>query len=146
MTNPLEAYPVTKEIEVAWGEMDAFGHVNNMIYFRYFETARICYLEQTGLLELMADSGLGPILSETRARFKAPVTFPDRLKIGARVSAITGERFTMQYAIVSEKSGRIVTEGEALIVCFDYANGCKAAVTPALIAAIERLEGRSFEV
>ena len=114
MTSPLEAYPVIKEIEVAWGEMDAYGHVNNAVYFRYFETTRIRYLEQAGLIELMAATNVGPILSETKARFKAPVTFPDKLTVGARVSAITGDRFTMQYAILSEKSGRIVTEGEAL--------------------------------
>ncbi len=145
MTSPLEAYPVIKEIEVAWGEMDAYGHVNNAVYFRYFESTRIRYLEQAGLIELMAATNVGPILSETRARFKAPVTFPDKLMIGARVSAISGDRFTMQYAIMSEKSGRIVTEGEALIVCFDYNLGAKAAVPQLVIDAIEQLEGHKFD-
>ena len=144
MANLLEAYPVSKEIEVVWGEMDAYGHVNNAVYFRYFETTRIRYLEQAGLIELMAATNVGPILSETKARFKAPVTFPDKLMVGARVSAITGDRFTMQYAILSEKSGRIVTEGEALIVCFDYNQGCKAAVPQLVIDAIEKLEGRKL--
>ncbi|OPZ57690.1 MAG: hypothetical protein BWY87_01590 [Deltaproteobacteria bacterium ADurb.Bin510] len=73
------------------------------------------------------------------------MTFPDKLMIGARVSAISGDRFTMQYAIMSEKSGRIVTEGEALIVCFDYNLGAKAAVPQLVIDAIEQLEGHKFD-
>ena len=39
--DPLAGYPVRIEVPVAWGEMDAFGHVNNVVYFRYFESARI---------------------------------------------------------------------------------------------------------
>ena len=43
MSEVLQGYPVTVEIPVAWGDMDAYGHVNNTMYFRYFETARIAY-------------------------------------------------------------------------------------------------------
>ena len=41
MNSPVADYPVVIEIPVAWGEMDAYGHVNNIVYFRYFESARI---------------------------------------------------------------------------------------------------------
>jgi len=39
-------YPVVVDIPVAWGEMDAYGHLNNIVYFRYFETARMAYFER----------------------------------------------------------------------------------------------------
>lgn len=43
MSRMIAQYPVVVEVPVAWGEMDAYGHVNNIVYFRYFETARIAY-------------------------------------------------------------------------------------------------------
>ena len=43
MNSPVADYPVVIETPVAWGEMDAYGHVNNIVYFRYFESARIAY-------------------------------------------------------------------------------------------------------
>ncbi len=46
----LPSYPVVVEWDVAWGDMDAYGHVNNVVYFRYFEQARIAYLERIGWL------------------------------------------------------------------------------------------------
>ena len=63
----LDDYPVVIELPVVWGEMDAFSHVNNIIYFRYFESARLAYVEQTGLLEYMDKTGIGPILAHTDA-------------------------------------------------------------------------------
>ena len=60
MHDPLAGYPVIIEIPVAWGEMDAFQHVNNIVYFRYFESARITYFERTGLIAYMEQTGSGP--------------------------------------------------------------------------------------
>ncbi len=63
----LEAeFPVVLAIPVAWGDMDAMGHVNNTVYLRYFESARIAYFERVGFLEEMASSGVGPILRPWR--------------------------------------------------------------------------------
>ena len=45
----LALYPVTLALRVAWGDMDAFQHVNNTVYFRYFESARIAYREWFGV-------------------------------------------------------------------------------------------------
>src|SRR5687767_1167703 len=54
---------VTVEIPVQWGDMDAFGHVNNTVYFRWFESARIAYFEKIGLNERMRRDRKGPILA-----------------------------------------------------------------------------------
>ena len=49
--NALQDYPVIYEQQVAWGDMDAFGHVNNVIYYRYIESARVCYLDKLNIFE-----------------------------------------------------------------------------------------------
>jgi acyl-CoA thioester hydrolase len=142
MTSPLlPGYPVVIEIAVAWGEMDAFQHVNNVAYFRYFESARIAYFDQLGAMSEMERNGCGPILAETRCRFRAPLEYPDRLAAGARVTQVSDDRFTMQYAVASTTAGGIAAEGDGIIVWYDYRAQGKTRLPESLrdrIAEIER--------
>jgi len=63
MENLLRDYPVIIEIPLAWGEMDAFQHLNNVVYFRYFESARIAYFDAIEAMTVMETTGVGPILA-----------------------------------------------------------------------------------
>jgi len=56
-------YPVVLSQDVVWGDMDAFGYVNNTEYFRHFEDARIAYFDRIGVHEHKEQSGIGPILA-----------------------------------------------------------------------------------
>ena len=140
MTNELKDYPVVVPIPIAWGEMDALGHLNNIIYFRYFETARMRYLEQAGLIEIMKQIGIGPILAKTSCTYRVPLYYPDTLSVGARVSTIGNTHFTMEYLVVSPKLGAAAT-GDSVVVTFDYRASAKAPVPEPVIRAIEGLEG-----
>ena len=141
MRKNLSDYPVVVEIPVAWGEMDAFGHVNNIVYFRYFETARIAYFERLNLPEFIGRDPVGPILSETSCRFRAPLTFPDSVSVGARVVSVGEDRFVMEFAVFSRRLGKLAAEGEGVLVCFDYRQNRKAAVPAALKRRIDEIEG-----
>jgi acyl-CoA thioester hydrolase len=137
----LPGYRVVIEIAVAWGEMDAFRHVNNVAYFRYFESARIAYFDRIDAMGEMERSGCGPILAETRCRFRAPLRYPDRIVVGARVTDVGEDRFTMQHAVVSTSSGRLAAEGEGIVVWYDYRARVKTSLPAHLrerIAALER--------
>jgi len=101
MQEILKHYSVTLETPVAWGEMDAFQHVNNIVYFRYFESTRIAYLEKIGYLEFMEKTGHGPILASTKSKFIIPLAYPDKVTICGRVSSIESDRFVMDYCVVS---------------------------------------------
>ncbi|MFB6344256.1 MAG: acyl-CoA thioesterase [bacterium] len=116
----LEDYPVIKPIEVRWGEMDAFGHVNNVKYFRYFEQARIYYFEAIGLGDMKFDDSVGPILANVSSDFEHPVEYPDTLHFGTRVSEFGQSRFDMEYTAVSESDGVVAARGECVIVTFDF--------------------------
>jgi len=136
----LAEFPVHYECPVAWGEMDAFEHVNNVAYFRYFESARIAYFNRVGYLAILEETQVGPILASTSCRYRHPLAFPDRVTVGARVSEIGADRFTMLYRVVSEKHGVIAADGEGLIVSYDYGKGQKAPLPETLRAAIVELE------
>jgi acyl-CoA thioester hydrolase len=139
----LAHFPVVVELDVAWGDMDSNSHVNNVFYFRYFENARIAYLDWVGWLASMRDAGLGPILHSTSARFRKPVTYPDHVQIGARVTDIQPDRVTLEFKLVSEKLNAVACEGQGVVVSYDYRAGTKAPIPDSIRKAIEELEGRT---
>jgi acyl-CoA thioester hydrolase len=141
--HPLLAdYPVIVDLPVAWGDMDWFRHVNNIVFFRYFESARIEYLERIGFRQEMTNGGVGPILHSTQARFRRPVEWPDTVIVGARATDVGDDRFTHEYRLVSRAHGEVAAEGGAVLVAYDYVNGRKAALPDSVRRAIEALEGR----
>lgn len=140
MSHVLSQYPAIVDMPIQWGDMDAFLHVNNVMYFRYFETARIAHFDQLGIMQEMKESGLGPILAATNCRFKAPLSHPDNIRIGSRISILKEDRFTMQYAVMSEKTGRVVAEGEGEVVYFDYNKQSKSRIPNSIREAIIKLQ------
>ncbi len=140
MQQLLAAYPVILAIPVAWGDMDAFQHVNNVVYFRYFESARIAYLERLAVADFVATSGIGPILHSVNCRFRIPVTYPDTVHVGVRVTQLASDRFVMDQCLVSEQHGKIAAQGDAITVTYDYAKATKAPLPPLVRARIEQLE------
>ena len=140
MKNLLQNCPVVIETPIAWGQMDAFRHLNNTTYFRFFESARIAYFERLNFLEYMEETGVGPILASTNCRFKIPLTYPDTVSIGTRVSTIEDDRFTMEYFVVSHNHQKVAADGTGLIVCFNYTENKKTSIPDELKRRIEQLE------
>ena len=136
----LAGFPVVVTVAVHWGEMDYFRHVNNTVFFRYFESARIAYLDRIGFREERAEGGMGPILASTHARFRRPLTYPDTVRVGARTVELGADRFTMEYRLVSESQAAVAAEGGGVLVSFDYAAGRKGPLPEGVRRAIERLE------
>jgi acyl-CoA thioester hydrolase len=128
MINLLKDYPVIIEFPVAWGEMDAMNHVNNICYFRYFESARIAYFEKADLFNYMTETGIGPILATISCNFKIPLSYPDKVLIGAKVVSIGEDRFVMNHLVVSKKYEKVAAEGDGMIVAFNYREGKKVTI------------------
>ena len=135
----LADFPVQVKISVAWGEMDAYGHINNIYYLRYFETARIQYFIENGLDELKSETGIGPILAQTTCKYHKPLKYPDQLVVGAKVKSMSKSSFVMEYLIVSEKVG-VAASGEGVMVMYDYNTSQKAELPLVIKAAIEETE------
>ena len=140
MNDLLKHCPVVIEIPVAWGEMDAFQHVNNIVYLRYFESARIAYFERLGYIEFRQTTGIGPILGSLQCRFKIPITYPDQVFVGTWVSQIDADRFIIKFQIVSQKHQKVAAEGEGVIVSYDYRENKKAPLPEEVMQRIQALE------
>jgi acyl-CoA thioester hydrolase len=115
----LDDFHVKVDIPIAWGDMDSFKHVNNTKVFKYFETARMKYFEQTGFIETMEKDAIGPILASTSAKFIKPLFYPDTVTVGTRVTSIEPTQFIMEYVVGSKSKGTSAI-GEAKMVVYDY--------------------------
>ena len=143
MENILLTCPVVVEIPVAWGEMDAFGHVNNIIYFRYFENARIAYFGKLDLMTFMNETGIGPILASTQCKFRLPLTYPDTVSAAAKIVKLEDDTLMMAYYVVSHKYQKIAAEGDGIIVSYDYRGNKKVPIPDEIrkrILAVEKVD------
>ena len=114
--------------DVCWGEMDAFGHINNTVYFKYFENARIKYFEDTGILKLMKENNIGPIMAQADCQFIKPIKYPDLIEVKAKVSLIKNSSFIIDYELFSQSLNDLAASGSSVIVMVDYNTGKKVAV------------------
>ncbi len=141
----LAGFPVVIEVPVRWADMDAFGHVNNTLVFRYFESARIVYFERCGFEESYERDRIGPILHSAACRFRRPIFYPDTLLIGTRTSELLADRFTAEYLAVSKDHGTVMSEGSGVIVSYDYEASRKAPIPAAVRALIAELDGEHLK-
>jgi len=109
----LTDYPVIHQQVVAWGDMDALGHVNNVIYYRYIESARIHYMDQIRMMQ----QSFSTVVASNQCKYMRPVFYPDTLKIGVRVEEIRNSAFRMHYILWSEQQQALVASAEAIMVC-----------------------------
>lgn len=144
-TKDLAPWSARLSQSVAWGDMDAFGHLNNTVYFRYFESARIAYFEQIGMLDYMERTGIGPILAHTECRFRFPLHYPDQVQLDARVSSLKENEFLMEYRVISENAGAVAAFGSGRVVCVDYQRQGKVPLPEPLRAAIINIEGANLK-
>ena len=124
-------------IEVAWGDMDAWQHVNNTMYFRYIETARIRYLVELGW-NLDEGQSVVPVLSSVEAKFRRPVLFPSRLRVLTRPTELREAKFTLEHHlfVLDSPDARPATLGTSVVVPFDQKTGSATRVPEAIRARL----------
>jgi acyl-CoA thioester hydrolase len=141
-----DEFQVLIDWPVAWGDQDMFGHVNNTVYLRWFETGRVEYMRRLGLSEMHGDNDHGPILAQVGCNFRRQLTYPDTVRIGSRVTRIGQSSVKIQHALWSVKQNLLLAaDGESTFVLFDYKNQHPIRVSDEIRKAIEELEGRKFE-
>lgn len=112
----------TTRIPVRWGDMDAYGHVNNTIYFRYCEQARVEWLEAGGFM-VSIDQDDGPVIINAACTFMIPVTYPATAIVRLYAGAPGRSSVMNWYEIGVEGDDRIYAEGSAKVVWMNHLTG-----------------------
>ena len=139
-------------VDVRWGDMDAYGHVNNACYFTYCESARIRYFEAIDLEASRAGQRSpaddeGPAVVTAACHFRQQVHYPAALEVGVRASKIGRSSFDLEYVIryrVDDPQGRggqVAADGSSVVVWVDYGKGKSAPLPERLKERIRDLDG-----
>ena len=118
---PDPVFHFSTPIHIRFRDLDAFGHVNNAVYFTFMEIARVEYFKQLGLLQPGELPSPFFIIAEATCQFKAPIDMATLLIIQVRVSRLGNASFDMEYRFVDEVSGAVLASGRTVQVTFDYA-------------------------
>ena len=108
-------YPIIHHQPIHWGEMDAFNHLNNVVFYRYAESARIGYLQALG----MFDGSMVTVLAQSSCQYLRPVTYPDTLLLGVRCQRLGNTSIVIEYSYYSCAQQMIVATADAVIVRLD---------------------------
>lgn len=138
----LEGFPLIISFRLFWGDQDALAHVNNLTYLRWAETARIEYLSRIRAWHGSASEPTGPILASITCDYRVPLTYPDTVCVGSRISAIGRSSFAMVHRIVSRNRDAVAADLDSTMVWFDYRAGKSIPLPEDVRKAFEKFEGK----
>lgn len=101
--------------DIAWGDMDALGHVNNARYFDYFQEARIRWLETIGL-DLQQD--IGPVVVHIACTYLKPIIYPATLSLKSKLHSLGRTSMMMDHDLY--QNNQLMAQGTCKIVWIDY--------------------------
>jgi len=133
-------FAVKKPITLDWSEMDLFGHINNVSYFKYVQASRVHYWELTGLAATFSVTRIGPILLSTGCQFIQPLFYPGGIAVESRVEFMKNTSFGIHHRIVNE-AGEVCAEAHDVIVMFDFNTNQKVPIPQEFREAVAKLQG-----
>ena len=105
-----EHYPQFTRITTRWGDNDAYGHVNNTVYYQWFDSAVNAWLIERGLLDVAAGDPIGLVV-ETGCRYARPLSYPAPVEVGLGVEAIGGSSVRYRIGIFAAGAEDAAAEG-----------------------------------
>ncbi|MGD9871037.1 MAG: acyl-CoA thioesterase [Thauera sp.] len=117
----------TTRIPVRWGDMDAYGHVNNTVYFRFCEQARCEWLEEMGI-RVRPDEPVGPVIINASCTFLIPVNYPATVIIKMYAGQPGRSSVMTWYELFVDGDERLYAEGAAKTVWMDMSTGKSAPI------------------
>ncbi len=137
----LEDFPVMTTLPVQWGEQDALGHVNNVTFFRWWESARIEYSLRIGLIRESEPANAGTVLVSMKCDFREQLTFPDTVHIGSRLVRVGNSSFEVEHCLISDRQTTVCADAVSTMVYFDFATQKTCRIPDKVRAAMRKLEG-----
>jgi acyl-CoA thioester hydrolase len=137
---PRSAYRVFRSISTRWSDNDIYGHVNNTVYYSWFDTAINGLLIDSGALDIHGGDVIGLVV-ETQCNYFAPLAFPADVVAGIRVAHIGASSVRYEIAIFSEDPGAsCAAKGHFVHVYVDRVGRKPAALPAPLIRLLETLK------
>ncbi|WP_119156850.1 acyl-CoA thioesterase [Caldimonas tepidiphila] len=136
---PRGAYRHFLPITTRWMDNDVYGHVNNVVYYSYFDTVVNDYLIREGALDIHGGEVIGLVV-ETQCNYFAPLAFPQRVEAGLRVARIGGSSVRYEVGLFAADSAETAARGHFVHVYVERASRRPAPLPATLVRALEKLQ------
>jgi acyl-CoA thioester hydrolase len=130
-------FPIKLHLRLDWSEMDLFGHINNVMYFKFIQASRVNYWEHVGFLNRYFKEKIGPILVSTGCQFSKPLFYPDNITIEVRVEFIKNTSIGLHHRILNGKN-ELCAEAHDVIVLYNFAKNEKVIIPMELKEAMAK--------
>lgn len=141
----MTAFRFTSPAEVRYADLDPQGHLNNAKHLSIWEQARLDYWVQLGLFSRgQSFMDIGIILADTHIRYLAPVHWGHPISVGVATTKIGNKSFTMEQAILSADGSVTYSDGEMVMVAYDYRRGVSIPVPQGWREKLEAFEGHAL--
>jgi acyl-CoA thioester hydrolase len=137
---PRGAYRHFSAIQTRWLDNDIYGHVNNTVYYSWFDTAVNAYLINAGVLDIAGGATIGLVV-ETGCRYARAVAFPEAIEAGVRVARLGTSSVRYEIGLFTADQDAPAAEGFFIHVYVDRASRRPVAVDAAFRAALEAIAG-----
>lgn len=127
-----------RDVPTRWMDNDVYGHVNNVVYYSYFDTAVNAYLVEAGALDIEASQVIGLVV-ETQCRYFAPLSFPQTVEAGIRVASVGRSSVRYEIGLFAQDADASVAHGHFVHVYVDRATRRPVPLPEALRVAVEAL-------
>jgi acyl-CoA thioester hydrolase len=131
----LDAYPYVTAITTRWMDNDVYGHINNVAYYSFFDSAANRFLIERGGLDIAASPVIGVVV-ESRCTYRAPLAYPQELRAGVRVDKLGNRSATYGIAIFGGGDAQAAAHGQFVHVFVDRATRAPTPIPDALRAAL----------
>jgi acyl-CoA thioester hydrolase len=141
---PRSAYRVFRPIGTRWMDNDVYGHVNNVVYYSWFDTAVNGHLIDSGAIDIHEGAVIGLVV-ETQCNYFAPLAFPDPVLAGIRVAQVGSSSVRYEVGLFSGKPGdpsaeKTAAKGHFIHVYVDKQTRRPVALPPQLLSVLEQLK------
>ena len=138
LPQPRSAYPVFRSISTRWMDNDVYGHVNNVVYYSWFDTAVNAHLIDAGALDIHAGQTIGLVV-ETQCNYFGPLAFPQQVDAGIRVARIGGSSVRYEVGLFAAGEPMAAAAGHFVHVYVDRTTRRPVALPAPLRTVLERL-------
>lgn len=135
---PRSAYRAFQTITTRWMDNDVYGHVNNVVYYSWFDTAVNRHLIEQGALDIHSGSTIGLVV-ETQCHYFSPIAFPQRVTAGIRVAQVGTSSVRYEVGLFAEEEPVCAAKGHFVHVYVDRDNRRPAPLPEALLRSLQAL-------
>ncbi len=125
------------DLRLDWADLDVFGHVNNIAYFRFVQSSRIAFLNCINLFDFYEQENIGPILLSCKCDFKKPLQYPGSIRCHSQLEFLGNSSFGLQHEIIDLSDNVIAAEAHDVIVLYDFQKGKSTTIPDDLRSRFE---------